>query len=373
MIERFLQQSIENRLHKGKVIILLGARQVGKSTLLEKLFAHKSDVEWFNGDEATTKAFFSDISATRLDAYFKGKKYLIIDEAQQIEDVGLKLKLMSDKIKDLQIVATGSSAFEIANKTNEPLTGRTWEYTMYPLSFAEMVAHHGLMTEKRMLPHRLLYGYYPDVVNNVGEEQKILRLLSDSYLYKDILQWEGIQKPDKLTKLLQALAYQIGSEVSFAEIGNTIGLDSKTVEKYIDLLEKCFVVFRLGSFSRNVRNELKFSKKIYFYDTGIRNAVIADFSDINTRRDIGGLWKNFVISERKKVLEYGEIWAKSYFWRTTQQQEIDYIEEKDGQLTACKIKWSSTAKARLPLTFSKKYQHIDFKVINKDNVEHFLL
>ena len=373
MVERFLQKSIENHLHKGKVIILLGARQVGKSTLLEKLFAEKADVEWFNGDEATTRAFFSDVSAVRLEAYFKGKKYLIIDEAQQIEDIGLKLKLMVDKIKDLQIVATGSSAFEIANKTNEPLTGRKWEYTMFPLSFAEMVEHHGLMTEKRMLPHRLLYGYYPDVINNAGDERKTLKLLSDSYLYKDILQWEGIQKPEKLTKLLQALAYQIGSEVSFSEIGNTVGLDAKTVEKYISLLEKCFIVFRLGSFSRNLRNELKFSKKIYFYDTGIRNAVIADFSDINTRQDIGGLWENFVISERKKVLEYNNIWANSYFWRTTQQQEIDYIEEKDGRLTACEIKWNSKAKARLPLTFSNNYQNIDFKIINKDNVEEFLL
>jgi predicted AAA+ superfamily ATPase len=373
MIARSLEREITKRLHSGKVIILLGARQVGKSTLLDKLFAAKSDVEWFNGDEATTKAFFSDVSAQRLEAYFKGKKYLIIDEAQQIENIGLKLKLMVDKIKDLQIVVSGSSAFEIANKTNEPLTGRKWEYIMYPLSFAEMVSYHGLMTEKRMLPHRLLYGYYPDVINNVGNERQTLKLLSESYLYKDILQWEGIQKPDKLTKLLQALAYQIGSEVSFSEIGNTIGLDSKTVEKYISLLEKCFIVFRLGSFSRNLRNELKNSKKIYFYDTGIRNTVISDFSDVNVRQDIGGLWENFVISERRKFIEYNNLWANTYFWRTTQQQEIDYIENSDGMLAAFEIKWNPKAKAKLPLTFSKNYQNIDFKIINKDNIEAFLL
>ncbi len=373
MIERCLEKEIESRFHGGKIIILLGSRQVGKTTLLEKFFADKADAEWFNGDEATTKAFFSNISAVRLEAYFKNKKYLIIDEAQQIEDIGLKLKLMVDKIKDLQIIATGSSAFEIANKTNEPLTGRKWEYTMYPLSFAEMVNYHGLMNEKRMLPHRLLYGYYPEVINNADDERKTLKMLAESYLYKDILQWEGIQKPDKLTKLLQVLAYQIGSEVSFSEIGNTIGLDSKTVEKYISLLEKCFIIFRLGSFSGNLRNELKNSKKIYFYDTGIRNAIIADFSDVNIRRDIGGLWENFVIAERKKYLEYNNLWVNTYFWRTTQQQEIDYIENSDGRFAAFEIKWNPKVKAKLSLTFSNNYQNIDFNVVNRDNVENFLL
>lgn len=373
MIERCLEKEIESRFHGGKIIILLGSRQVGKTTLLEKIFADKADAEWFNGDEATTKAFFSNISAVRLEAYFKNKKYLIIDEAQQIEDIGLKLKLMVDKIKDLQIIATGSSAFEIANKTNEPLTGRKWEYTMYPLSFAEMVNYHGLMNEKRMLPHRLLYGYYPEVINNADDERKTLKMLAESYLYKDILQWEGIQKPDKLTKLLQVLAYQIGSEVSFSEIGNTIGLDSKTVEKYISLLEKCFIIFRLGSFSGNLRNELKNSKKIYFYDTGIRNAIIADFSDVNIRRDIGGLWENFVIAERKKYLEYNNLWVNTYFWRTTQQQEIDYIENSDGRFAAFEIKWNPKVKAKLSLTFSNNYQNIDFNVVNRDNVENFLL
>jgi predicted AAA+ superfamily ATPase len=373
MIERCLEKEITKKLHSGKVIVLLGARQVGKSTLIEKLFADKADAEWFNGDEATTKAFFSDVSAQRMAAYFKGKKFLIIDEAQQIEDIGLKLKILVDNIKDLQIIVSGSSAFEIANKTNEPLTGRKWEYNMYPLSFAEMVGYHGLMTEKRMVPHRLLYGYYPDVINNVGNERQTLKLLSDSYLYKDILQWESIQKPDKLTKLLQALAYQIGSEVSFSEIGNAIGLDAKTVEKYISLLEKCFIIFRLGSFSRNLRNELKSSKKIYFYDTGIRNAIISDFSDVNIRQDIGGLWENFVISERRKYAEYNHLWANTYFWRTTQQQEIDYIEDSDGRLAAFEIKWNPKAKAKLPLTFANNYQNIDFKVINRDNIEEFLL
>jgi predicted AAA+ superfamily ATPase len=236
-----------------------------------------------------------------------------------------------------------------------------------------MANHHGLLKEKQLLPQRLIYGYYPDVINNVGTEKDVLKQLSESYLYKDILRWEGIQKPDRLVKLLQALAYQIGSEVSFSELGQITGLDSKTVEKYVNLLEKCYVIFRLGSFSRNMRNELKSSKKIYFYDTGIRNALIADFSDVSTRRDIGGLWENFVISERKKVLEYKSIWANTYFWRTKQQQEIDYIEDKDGQLSAYEIKWSVNAKVKQPTVFLNNYNNATFQAINKENIEDFLL
>ncbi|MCL2597153.1 MAG: ATP-binding protein [Paludibacter sp.] len=373
MIERGLEKIIHTRLNKGKVIILLGARQVGKTTLLQKIFADNDDVEWLNGDEQSTNAFFMDISAVRLKQYFQGKKYLIIDEAQQIEDIGRKLKLMVDNIKDMQVIATGSSAFEIANKTNEPLTGRKWEYQIFPISFAEMVNNHGLMREKQLLPQRLIYGYYPDVINNVGEERIVLKQLSDSYLYKDILRWEGIQKPDKLIKLLQALAYQIGSEVSFSELGQMVGLDSKTVEKYINLLEKCFIIFRLGSFSRNMRNELKNNRKIYFYDTGIRNALIADFSDVSTRLDIGGLWENFVIAERRKMLEYQQIWANRYFWRTKQQQEIDYLEEKDGKIFAYEIKWNANAKVKSPKVFLNNYQNTDFQIINRENIENFLL
>ena len=296
MIKRKLRDIIEKRLFDGKAILLMGPRQVGKTTLLKELFEGREDVMWLNGDELDVQALFEGVSATRLKAMFGRKKIIIIDEAQRIPDIGLRLKLVTDQIKDVQLIATGSSAFELATKTGEPLTGRKWEYKMYPLSFGEMVDEHGLLDEKRMIPHRLIFGYYPEVVMRPGEEREILRLLSDSYLYKDVLMSDQINKPDSLVKLLQALAFQVGSQVSYNELAQLCSLDSKTVEKYVILLEQSYVIFRLNSFSRNLRNELKTSKKIYFYDNGIRNALIANFNQIEGRADRGALWDNFLIS-----------------------------------------------------------------------------
>ena len=296
MIKRKLRDIIEKRLFDGKAILLMGPRQVGKTTLLKELFEGREDVMWLNGDELDVQALFEGVSATRLKAMFGRKKIIIIDEAQRIPDIGLRLKLVTDQIKDVQLIATGSSAFELATKTGEPLTGRKWEYKMYPLSFGEMVDEHGLLDEKRMIPHRLIFGYYPEVVMRPGEEREILRLLSDSYLYKDVLMSDQINKPDSLVKLLQALAFQVGSQVSYNELAQLCSLDSKTVEKYVILLEQSYVIFRLNSFSRNLRNELKTSKKIYFYDNGIRNALIANFNQIEGRADQGAMWENFLIS-----------------------------------------------------------------------------
>jgi len=373
MISRQIAKTIQDRLESGKVVILLGARQTGKTTLLEQLFAGQEDVEWMNGDEQGVQQFFADISAARLEAVFAKKRVLVLDEAQEVADIGMKLKLLADKVKGLRVIATGSSAFEIANKTNEPLTGRKWECKLYPLSFGEMVAHHGLLREKALLPHRLVYGYYPEIVTTAGDEKELLRQLSDSYLYKDILRWEDIRKPDKLVKLLQALALQIGSQVSYGEIGQLVGLDVKTIEKYIVLLEQCFVIFRLGSFARNQRNELKSSRKIYFCDNGIRNALLANFADATNRPDIGALWENFLVSERLKRNAYGGVWANSWFWRTKQQQEIDYLEERDGQLSAFEFKWNPAAAVRLPRTFSAAYPSAAFAVVHRDNFDEFLL
>ncbi|AEF82601.1 ATP-binding protein [Leadbettera azotonutricia] len=380
MIQRILEQTITERLGKGKTIILMGARQVGKTTLLKGLcksagsFAGSSgeDLLWLNGDEQDVQALFENISSSRLKHIFGKKRYVVLDEAQRIKDIGIKLKLITDEMPDVQLIATGSSSFDLANQVNEPLTGRKWEYRMYPLSFAEMVMHHGLLEEKRLIPHRLVYGYYPEVVNNPGDEKELLKQLSDSYLFKDILMWEQIKKPEKLIKLLQALAMQIGSQVSYSELGQLCGLDSKTIARYIVLLEQCFVIFRLGSFSRNLRNELKFSKKIYFYDTGIRNALIANFSLPELRKDIGQLWENFLVSERKKKLEYDHIWKNTWFWRTVSQQEIDYLEDGDETLNAFEFKWNATAKHKAPKTFLERYPGSSFKVISPENVEEFL-
>jgi len=373
MIHRILSNTIQTRLNRGKAIILLGARQVGKTTLIKELFKTSSDVLWLNGDESDVQTLFDNVSATRLKYLFGEKKYVIIDEAQRIKDVGIKLKLITDQIPEIQLIATGSSSFDLANQVNEPLTGRKWEYKMYPLSFAEMVKHHGLLDEKRLIPHRLVYGYYPDVVNNPSNEKEILTQLSDSYLYKDILMWKQIKRPEKLLKLLRAIAFQTGSQVSYSELGQICGLDSKTVEKYVILLEQCFVIFRLGSFSRNLRNELKGSKKIFFYDNGIRNALVADFSIAEIRKDIGALWENFLVSERKKKLEYDILWKNSWFWRTTNQNEIDYIEEGDGTIQAYEFKWNPAAQYKIPKQFSDNYPGSTIKIVTPDNVEEFLL
>ena len=316
MIGRFLSETIEDKLFKGKIIILLGARQVGKTTLMKQILTKNEEVLWLNGDEMQVQNLFNNASADRLLSEFGNNKIVILDEAQRIKDIGLRLKLLADSDSDIQVIATGSSSFDLANKVNEPLTGRKWEYRMFPLSFGEMVAHHGKMKEMRMLPRRIVYGYYPEVVMNDGNEVEILKLLTDAYLYKDILSWENIKHPDKLQTLLRALAYQVGSQVSFNELSQMCSLDNKTVERYVSLLEQCYIIFRLPSFSRNLRHELKSSRKIYFYDNGIRNALIADFNAPEIRQDIGALWENFVIAERMKSNEYRRRWVNSYFWRT---------------------------------------------------------
>ena len=373
MIERLLYKTIENKLFAGKVIILTGARQVGKTTLLKQLLRQKEGVLWLNGDELQVQNLFANASADRLLSEFSNSKIVILDEAQRIENIGLRLKLIADSDSDVQVIATGSSAFELANKVNEPLTGRKWEYQMFPLSFGEMVAHHGKLKEMRLLPRRIIYGYYPEVVTNDGNEVEILKLLTDAYLYKDILSWESIKHPDKLQTLLRALAYQVGSQVSYNELSQMCSMDSKTVERYINLLEQCYIIFRLPSFSRNLRHELKSSRKIYFYDNGIRNALIADYRAPEVRQDIGALWENFVIAERMKSNEYYHRWVNRYFWRTKQQQEIDYLEESEGKLHAYEMKWNPRAKASITKTFTEAYPNSEFQVITTDNIADFLL
>ena len=373
MIERLLYKTIENKLFVGKIIILTGARQVGKTTLLKQLLRQKEGVLWLNGDELQVQNLFANASADRLLSEFSNSKIVILDEAQRIENIGLRLKLIADSDSEVQVIATGSSAFELANKVNEPLTGRKWEYQMFPLSFGEMVEHHGKLKEMRMLPRRIIYGYYPEVVTNDGNEVEILKLLTDAYLYKDILSWESIKHPDKLQTLLRALAYQVGSQVSYNELSQMCSMDSKTVERYLNLLEQCYIIFRLPSFSRNLRHELKSSRKIYFYDNGIRNALIADYRAPEVRQDIGALWENFVVAERMKSNEYYHRWVNRYFWRTKQQQEIDYLEESGGQLHAYEMKWNPRAKASITKTFTEAYPNSEFQVITPDNISDFLL
>lgn len=372
MIERILEKQILAKINKKKAIILMGPRQVGKTTLLKSLFEKSTEIIWLNGDEPDIQSIFENISSKRLEAIIGNKKMIIIDEAQRIPEIGLKMKLITDQLLNVQLIATGSSAFELSNKLNEPLTGRKWEFKMYPISFQEMVNHHGLLNEIRLLPHRLIYGFYPDVVNHPGNEKEILKQLSDSYLYKDLLMIDQIKKPSALVKLLQALALQIGSQVSYHELAQICGLDGKTIEKYMMLLEQSYIIFRLTSFSRNQRNELKKSRKVYFFDNGIRNSLIANFEQIENRTDIGALWENFLVSERVKYLAYQQKWVNNWYWRTTEQQEIDYVEEENGQLSAYEFKWNPKAKGSIPNSFKKTYPTATINIIHRENFEQFL-
>lgn len=372
MIERILLNEIKKNFFKKKAIILLGPRQVGKTTLLKEISNQFEKVLWINADNIEDRELFNKPSAARLKAIIGSNEIVIIDEAQRIHDIGIKLKLITDEIGNIQLIATGSSSFELSNNINEPLTGRKFEYQLYPLSFSEMVNNTNLLTELKMLNHRLVYGSYPDVINNEGNEKEILQQLINSYLYKDILEWNRIKKSDKIIKLLQAISFQVGNQVSYNELGQTIGLNSETVESYINLLEQSFVIFKISSFSRNLRNELKKSHKIYFYDNGVRNSLIANYNPISLRNDIGALWENYMISERIKYTSYNKIYANKYFWRTHSGQEIDYIEEREGKLFAYEFKWNKNKKTKVPIAFEKAYSDSSFELITSDNYENFI-
>lgn len=376
MITRQIQADLKADLFQGKAILIFGARQVGKTTLVEQLIQpYQDETLTLNGDESDTRELLANITSTQLKRLIGNKKILVLDEAQRIHNIGLTLKLITDQIKTVQVIATGSSSFELANRTSEPLTGRKYEYTLFPLSFAELALHTNWLEEKRLLNERLIYGYYPEVINSTSTRQaeRSLKLLADSYLYKDILALEGVQKPQLLNKLVRALALQLGSEVSFSELARLTGSNHHTIEKYMDILEKAFIIFRLPSYSNNVRTELKKSKKVYFYDNGIRNAVIGNFSPVGSRTDIGALWENFLVSERKKYLAYRQdLTTQSFFWRTKQQQEIDYLESDFQGLAAWEFKWNPAARVKFPEAFLKAYPESVTAIVTPGDFESFV-
>ena len=375
MIPRIIQQEIEKNLFKNKVLLLIGARQIGKTTLLKQVLQNCTEKSlWLNADESDIKRKLENATtSTQLLQLFGNAKLIVIDEAQQVEDIGLKLKLVIDTNPELQIIATGSSAFELLQKSNEPLTGRKKEYHLYPISFSEMISHTSLLTEQRLLENRLIYGSYPEVINNPGNEKEVLKEITNSYLYKDVLRYDGIKKASLIDKLLVALALQVGSEVSYNELAKTIGnINSTTVEKYIDLLEKAFVIYKLPALSRNLRNEIKKGKKIYFYDNGIRNAIINNFNPLALRNDKGALWENFLISERMKKNSYAKHYCNTYFWRTFDQAEVDYIEEYDGALHVFEFKWKTNNK-KVPASLLNSYTVNSTAIVDTDNYEGFVV
>lgn len=374
MIQREIEKLIEERLFKGKAILLFGPRQVGKTTSVRSILT-KNDQKclFLNGDEADVRESLENTTSTKLSLLFGENKIVFIDEAQRIKGIGITLKLITDVLKDVQVIATGSSAFDLANEIQEPLTGRKYEFQLLPISFQEMVKHHGILEEKRLLEQRMVFGYYPEIVVNPNNAEENLKLLSNSYLYKDLLTLEQIKKPALLGKILKALALQVGSEVSYNEISRLVNGDFHTVEKYIDLLEKAYVIFTLPAFSKNVRNEIKKGRKIYFYDNGVRNAIISNFNSLSSRTDVGALWENFLISERMKYLVYNNLDAWKYFWRTTAQQEIDYLEELNGKMTAYEFKWNPNKKVKFPKTFTSAYPEANTALITPKNFEEFVL
>lgn len=373
MKSRMIFEVVQKRFFQGKVLVLTGPRQVGKTTLLKQLVAATAEPAlWLNADEPDVREQLATAGSVQLQNMLGNHRLLLIDEAQRVNNIGLVLKILADQFPQVQVVATGSSSFELGNEINEPLTGRKWEYQLYPFSTEELELHHGQLTERRNLEQRLIYGSYPDVVNHPADAIDRLMELTQNYLYKDLLGLELMRKPLLLEKLLQALALQLGQEVSFHELGQLLGTEHRTVEKYLQLLEKCYIVFTLPALSRNLRNELKKGRKVYFVDNGVRNAIVKNFNPLALRTDAGALWENFIISERRKWLHYHRQWVNSYFWRTHAQQEIDLIEEHSGRLHAYECKWNPRKQAKLPASFAQAYPENDFKVINTDNYFGFV-
>lgn len=370
MIKRLLEQEITSRLFKGKAIILLGPRQVGKTTLIQQLLAGK-DYLFLNGDDPTVRDLLSAANTFKLQEIIGHNKIVFIDEAQRIADVGITSKIITDQFKEVQLLVSGSSALEINNKMQEPLTGRKWEYHLYPISWEELEQNVGYLAAEQQLEHRLIYGMYPDVISHIADEHQILKELTSSYLYKDILGLTGIRKPDLLDRLLKALALQLGSEVSYNELANLLGVDKSTVMRYIDILEKSFIVFQLHSFSRNQRNEIKSTRKIYFYDNGIRNMVINNLNRIDIRNDKGALWENFLITERIKMQAYYQQYTNNYFWRTVQKQEIDFVEEVGGNIAAYEFKWKDSGRKKIPDSFTETYS-ATANIIHRGNFRSFV-
>ncbi len=374
MIKRTITNIITKRLNKGKAIIILGARQTGKTTLIKSLFGElDNEVLFLNCDEPHVRTSLTNVSSSFLKQLIGNAKYILIDEAQRIKNIGITLKLITDELSEKQLIVTGSSSFDLVNEINEPLTGRKFEYFLFPVSWSELVEYRGMIQTMGELERRLVFGNYPDVINNPGNEIEILNNLTSSYLYKDLLSYKGIRKPDLLEKLLTALAFQVGNEVSYNEISNMLQVDKETISDYIYLLEQAFIVFKLSPFSRNLRNELTKKRKIYFYDNGIRNALISNYNPVELRQDIGQLWENFLISERFKINHYQFRYVNNYFWRTHQQQEIDYIEEYGGKLHAYEFKWKTGKKYRFPKTFLNTYPDSETKIITTENYFDFIL
>lgn len=376
MIKRAIDERIQNALTKKKVVTIMGPRQVGKSTLACAMIPEGAKVLEINGDNTDVQTMFVNVDETKMKVLIGNKNFILVDEAQKIGNVGNMLKIVAEKFNDIKVIVTGSSAFKLAEAVNESLTGRKREFRLYPLSFKEMADETSALEESRMIDHRLIYGYYPEVVTSPGDEKEVLKELIDSYLYKDVMEENDIAKPDKLVKLVQALAFQIGSTVSANELAGLVGVDAKTVERYIDILERCYIIFTLPSYAKNQRNELKFARKLYFWDMGIRNGVIGNMASVSLRspEELGHMWENFLVAERIKRNDYaGRTFVQHYFWRTQQKKEVDLIEVEDGLMTGFEMKRKKGKRVGAPASFTAAYPEAHFECITPDDLMSFLM
>lgn len=376
MIKRAIEERIHNALAKKKIVTIMGPRQVGKSTLAGAMIPEDADDLEINGDNTDVQTMFVNVDDTKMKVLIGNKNFLFVDEAQKIGNVGNMLKIVDEKFDDVKVIVTGSSAFKLAEAVNESLTGRKREFRLYPLSFKEMADETSVLEESRMIDHRLIYGYYPEVVTSPGDEKEVIKELIDSYLYKDVLEENEIAKQDKLVRLVQALAFQIGSTVSANELAGLVGVDAKTVERYIDILEKCYIIFTLPSYAKNQRNELKFARKIYFWDMGIRNGVIGNMAPVSLRspEELGHMWENFLIAERIKRNDYaGRTFVQHYFWRTQQKKEVDLIEIEDGMMTGFEIKRKEGKRVGAPASFTAAYPDAHFECVTPSDLMSFLI
>ena len=367
-------QNLENYLEKGKVLLIYGSRQVGKTTLLTE-FLEKTNLKYklASGDDIRTQEILSSQDFSKILQYVSGYELLAIDEAQRIPNIGLGLKIIVDQKPDISVIATGSSSFELAGQTGEPLTGRKKTLTLFPLSQIELSNIYNDFELIEKLPEYLIFGGYPAVLTKENKEDKIVILneIVNSYLLKDILELEKVKGSKTLLDLLRLLAFQVGSEVSLSELGRQLAIDSKTVARYLDLLEKSFVLFNLRGYAKNLRKEVTKKSKYYFYDNGIRNAIISNFNDLNLRDDVGRLFENFLVCERLKNQSYNKIFANNYFWRTWDKQEVDWIEEREGKLFGFEFKWTES-KSRSLKSFMDNYGNTETKTVNRENYLEFI-
>jgi predicted AAA+ superfamily ATPase len=372
IIHRQITENVKNSLFKGKAIIIYGPRQAGKTTLVKQIIETcKKKTQYYNCDFLDIQEIFAYKNAGKLTDFLKDIDLLVLDEAQRIKNIGMTLKIIVENYPKLQVIATGSSSFDLSNEVNEPLTGRKIEFTLFPFSINEVSENK--IDYSKNIEKFLRFGGYPEPFHK-SENEKILYLkgLTNEYLFKDVFTFQDIRKPELLTNLLKLLAFQIGQEVSFTELSQKLGTDQAIVQKYVKILEDSFVIFRLSALSRNMRNEVSKTRKIYFYDLGVRNTLIQNYNDLETRNDVGFLWENFCVLERMKQLSYKQDFRNVYFWRNYKQKEIDYIEEQGGEFTPFEFKWSESKKALLPKDFSQNYTSTDLKIIHKNNLAEFI-